>query len=336
MASVASQVVFHPLVSQSLKVGNTTLGRDKAYRAVQYLARFIAWYLLSKGNKLDAARWSALKSHLALARKLLRLGKPVEHLQAALKAAFANAPPAEQLTTIARQLAYFGYLSFDALVWANSIKFLNLQPATAQRVSRISNRFWLAGILVSLAHGAVKVGVRLTDDVQITRLTKETKALKSRHMSEKDVACSHSLCSARAATREQIYIDALDAWIPAAALGLTTVNDGFLGLAGYVSYMRLHCGILMLLADSPPPSSLFARHGPPRVLRLSKPLHDLLGRNVQYQSPSLCPLLLMRCYVYPAVTQSDKSHITMDGDDELRSCDPLYSTSTACLRYAGW
>ena len=36
-----------------------------------------------------------------------------------------------------------------------------------------------------------------------------------------------SLCSARAATREQIYIDALDAWIPAAALGLTTVNDGF-------------------------------------------------------------------------------------------------------------
>ena len=75
-----------------------------------------------------------------------------------MKAAFANAPPAEQLTTVARQLAYFGYLSFDALVWANSIKFLNLNPATAQRVSRISNRFWLAGILVSLAHGAVKVG----------------------------------------------------------------------------------------------------------------------------------------------------------------------------------
>ncbi|KAL1693090.1 peroxisomal biogenesis factor 11-domain-containing protein [Schizophyllum commune] len=285
MASVASQVVFHPLVSQSLKVGNTTLGRDKAYRAVQYLARFIAWYLLSKGNKLDAARWNALKSHLALARKLLRLGKPVEHLQAALKAAFANAPPAEQLTTIARQLAYFGYLSFDALVWANSIKFLNLQPATAQRVSRISNRFWLAGILVSLAHGAVK----LIDDVQITRLTKETKALKSRHMSEKDVVTAEALCSARAATREQIYIDALDAWIPAAALGLTTVNDGFLGLAGYVSHMPFRCAFLMPLAESSPPSSLFARHGLLRVLLPSKPFRDLPGRNVQYQSPSLCP-----------------------------------------------
>ncbi|KAL1749067.1 peroxisomal biogenesis factor 11 [Schizophyllum fasciatum] len=232
MASVASQVVFHPLVSQSLRVGNTTLGRDKTYRAVQYLARFIAWYLLSKGNKLDAARWNALKSHLALARKLLRLGKPVEHLQLALKAAFASARPAEQITTVARQLAYFGYLSFDALVWANAIKFLNLSPDTAQKVSRISNRFWLAGILVSLTHGAVK----------ITRLTQEAKSLKSRHLSEKDVGEAQALAqqvvaaeAARAATREQIYIDVLDAWIPASALGLTTVNDGFLGLAGFVT-----------------------------------------------------------------------------------------------------
>ena len=118
-----------------------------------------------------------------------------------------------------------------------------------------------------------------------------------------------SLCSARAATREQIYIDALDAWIPAAALGLTTVNDGFLGLAGYVSHMRLRRAFLMPLADSPPPSSLFARRGRPRVLRPSKLLLHLIGPNVQYQLPSLCPLnaLLMRCYVYPAVNELNKS-----------------------------
>ena len=117
------------------------------------------------------------------------------------------------------------------------------------------------------------------------------------------------LCSARAATREQIYIDALDAWIPAAALGLTTVNDGFLGLAGYVSHMRLQYAFLMPFADSPPPSSRSARHGLLRVLRPSKPLRDLLCRNVQYQLPSLCPLnaLLMRCYVYPAVNELNKS-----------------------------
>ncbi|KAG6911868.1 hypothetical protein DXG01_000115 [Tephrocybe rancida] len=117
MASVASQIILHPLVSQSLKFGSTTLGRDKAYRAVQYFARFFSWHLLNKGDKLDAARWNALKSHLGTARKLLRLGKPIEHLQAALRASFASGPAVEQILTIGRQLGYFGYLSYDALVW---------------------------------------------------------------------------------------------------------------------------------------------------------------------------------------------------------------------------
>lgn len=39
------------------------------YRATQYFARFFAWYLISRGHKVDAVSWNALKSHLALARK---------------------------------------------------------------------------------------------------------------------------------------------------------------------------------------------------------------------------------------------------------------------------
>jgi len=141
MATVASQVVFHPLVSQSLKYGGTTLGRDKAYRAVQYFARFYAWRLLNKGDKEEAARWANLKSHLGTARKLMRLGKPMEHLQAALKASFTPGPLVETITTVARQVGYFGYLTYDALVWANSIKFLKLDPLTAQRVAKRAFQF---------------------------------------------------------------------------------------------------------------------------------------------------------------------------------------------------
>ena len=84
-------------------------------------------------------RWNALKSHLALARKrtppfqnlqrfghvltpcsVLRLGKPLEHLQAALRAAQSTGDLKEQLTTIARQLGYFGYLAHDAVVWVRA------------------------------------------------------------------------------------------------------------------------------------------------------------------------------------------------------------------------
>lgn len=47
----------------------------------------------------------------------MRLGKPMEHLQAALKAGLAPGPLAETITTVARQIGYFGYLSYDVLVW---------------------------------------------------------------------------------------------------------------------------------------------------------------------------------------------------------------------------
>lgn len=47
----------------------------------------------------------------------MRLGKPIEHLQAALRAAQTTGEVAEQLATIGRQIGYFGYLTYDAVVW---------------------------------------------------------------------------------------------------------------------------------------------------------------------------------------------------------------------------
>lgn len=41
--------------------------------------------------------------------------------------------------------------------------------------------------------------------------------------------------SLRADTRYQFIIDLLDIWIPASNLGLVNVNDGVVGLAGWVS-----------------------------------------------------------------------------------------------------
>jgi len=230
MANVASQIILHPTASSTLKILGTTVGRDKVYRATQFFARFFAWYLISGGRKADAVRWNALKSHLALARKLLRLGKPLEHLQAALRAAQSAGDLKEQLTTIARQLGYFGYLAYDAAAWANAIRFITLKPETSQKVQKISNRFWLAGILFSLTHGILKVG----------RLTKETR--KIRGVDEKNIGEENArksqlrtLQTMRAATRQQFIIDILDVWLPAANLGLVNLNDGTLGIFGVIS-----------------------------------------------------------------------------------------------------
>ncbi|CAE6536706.1 unnamed protein product [Rhizoctonia solani] len=233
MAAVASQVVLHPLVSQSIKLLGTTLGRDKIYRTAQYFARFLAWVLLARGYKLEASRWNSLKNALASGRKLMRLMKPVEHLQAALRASQLSTLrtyPFEQYTTIARQISYAGYLSLDAIVWLNSIRFLNLTPASSTKVNKASQRFWLSGILFSIVHGLVRVA----------RLANEAKRLRS--VSEKGVGADVDRSSKamaldidRYSTRYQLIQDSFDFFLPASNLGLVGVNDGVAGIIGVIT-----------------------------------------------------------------------------------------------------
>jgi len=231
MATVASQLILHPVVSQGLKILSTTIGRDKAYGAIQGFARFYTWLLLSSNNKADAAKWNALKSHLALGRKLLRLAKPVEHLQAALRATQTTGPLGEQLTTVARQLAYFFYLSYDAIVWVNAIKFISLSPERAEKVNKIANRFWLSGIILSIINSGLKTQ-RITSE--ISRLQRAAVDEKVSSVVDRE-AKLHGLEAAQAATKQQFVIDVLDFWSPATAIGLVNLNDGVVGIFSFIT-----------------------------------------------------------------------------------------------------
>ncbi|KIM85398.1 hypothetical protein PILCRDRAFT_360634 [Piloderma croceum F 1598] len=228
---MASQIILHPIASHTLKLWSTTLGRDKTYRTIQYFSRFLAWYLIRQGDKGNAVKWNALKSALGTGRKMMRLGKPLEHLQAALRATTGTGPMGEQITTIGRQLGYAGYLAYDSIIWANSVNFVKLSKQTKERLEKISNRFWLAGILFNLAHALLKAA----------RLANEVKKLRSPRGGERKGddaernAKYHSLQTARAALRYQFVIDSLDVWLPATNLGFVHLDDGILGFTGTVT-----------------------------------------------------------------------------------------------------
>ena len=107
-------------------------------------------------------------------RLVMRLGKPMEHLQAALRASASDTSSVETLLFIARHIGYFAFLSYDTIAWvchficnsqltrfcillqAHAVRFINLSKETAQRVLRRSSQFWFASILFSLAHGSLK------------------------------------------------------------------------------------------------------------------------------------------------------------------------------------
>jgi peroxin-11B len=104
----------------------------------------------------------------------MRLGKPLEHLQAAVKASHSTAlslHTAERFTSIGRQLSYAGYLALDAVVWANSIKFISLVPSKAEKSLKASLRFWFVGILFGLGNGLLKVGYHIDSVLEERKLT---------------------------------------------------------------------------------------------------------------------------------------------------------------------
>jgi hypothetical protein len=67
---------------------------------------------------------------------VLRLGKPMEHLQAALRASLTPGPAAEQVVNIGRQLGYFGYLTLDAFAWVSSFNGDSMNALTESLLYR--------------------------------------------------------------------------------------------------------------------------------------------------------------------------------------------------------
>ncbi|BGP54778.1 hypothetical protein JCM8202_003287 [Rhodotorula sphaerocarpa] len=237
--TVVHQLVLHPAVTAALKVGSTTVGRDKLYRAIQYYARFLAYFCLRKGySKETVARLQALKSTLALSRKLMRIGKPFEHLQAAIKG-IDLADPVLKITTVGRQLGYAGYLMNDTLVWLHTAKVRPFSPPTIAAIQQRAARLWFTGIAFSLVSSLYK----------LYGLQQRQQAV-AKGYSEKDgqAADLRTIKTQQAAVRYQLTQDALDILIPAGTLGYHSLDDGVIGLVGTVtSFMGLRTQVQKVL-----------------------------------------------------------------------------------------
>ncbi|PKI82401.1 Peroxisomal membrane protein PMP27 [Malassezia vespertilionis] len=228
MASV-QQIVMHPYVSQLLKFWSTTVGRDKSARTVQYLSRFLAWYYMTVGApKESVARFSSIKSNIGLSRKLFRIGKFLEHFQAALKATSIS-DAVVRFTAIGRQLGYAMYLILDALQWAHGAKAVQFSKETYERISKNAARFWLTGLTFSLISGVYK-SYNLAQRAkwcQRPRATPEKEAERRVEL--------HQIAADTKAVRLQMFQDCCD-WVnPGTSTGWINANDGIIGIAGTIS-----------------------------------------------------------------------------------------------------
>lgn len=220
---VADALVYHPSVSHYLKFVATTVGRDKVLRTLQYFARFYAWYLFrTNGAPGEIAPWEAVKKQFGLARKLMRFGKNVEHFKAAAIAADSKSlDPVTKYCTVGRQLGYAGYLTFDMATVLDAAG-IRKSPA-AKGLQTHAYRFWLMGLLFSAIGGTYKM---YSLKQQESRVNKED---------GEGVVTLKRIEKERAATSLQLFSDLCDLTVPSSALGYTSFDDGFVGLAGTMS-----------------------------------------------------------------------------------------------------
>lgn len=220
---VADAVIYHPSVAHYLKFVASTVGRDKLLRTLQYFSRFYAWYLYrTNGTKGEIAPFEAIKKQFGLARKLMRVGKNVEHLKAAAVAADSKTiDPVLRYAAVGRQLGYAGYLTFDALTVLDSLGVRKWEGAKSAQ--REAYRFWAMGILCSI----------VAQSYTLYRL-REREAKVDKKEGE-GVVEAKRIAIERAASQLQLLSDLCDFTVPVSALAWIGFDDGIVGLAGTLS-----------------------------------------------------------------------------------------------------
>jgi len=193
-------------------------------RTVQYFARFLAWYLYRTNRPLASiAPFDATKKQLGTARKLMRVGKFVEHFKAAALASdAASLDPVIRATTVGRQLGYALYMLLDS---ANILDAAGIRKSpAAPALLRRANQAWLSGLAFSIAHGVYALyGLRARG------------AAVAASGDPEKVVEQKKLVRELGAVKVQLLSDLCDVTIPATALGWVQLDDGIVGLAGTTS-----------------------------------------------------------------------------------------------------
>ncbi|KAM9923399.1 hypothetical protein OXX59_005201 [Metschnikowia pulcherrima] len=215
---VADTIIYHPTVSKLLRFLDSSPKREKSFRLVAYLSRFLAYYLQRRGFSHEIIKkFTDLKSHATFIRKGLRFLKPLNHLQAASQA-YDNKLMDRVLSssTVVRNLGYAGYLTLDTVTFFKMLGIVDKKKYS--QVPIWSARCWLVGLAAGVVHSLRTYSINTA---------------KLAHIDEKDAgaALEHKIFTAK----RKLVWDLLDMFICLNSLGALHFSEGDIGFAGIVT-----------------------------------------------------------------------------------------------------
>ena len=150
----------------------------------------------------------------------------IDNLRSALHTIHLASPVLRILVTLMR-ICRGLYLLIDHLLWASRMKLVSIDE---RFWSRLSNRFWLAAIFLSLMRDLYEF---------LVALRHQKNRLNQYRSSSTPAATPRAVVSGVLQTHPALVVDTVknvtDFWIPASRLDMVNLPSGVVGLAGMVS-----------------------------------------------------------------------------------------------------
>ncbi|KAJ2779550.1 Peroxisomal membrane protein PMP27 [Coemansia javaensis] len=244
--SSAKRVVLAAANSRALDVyvgyTNLLVGRDKACRLGQYLARFLAYVVARRiarqGKTAGLVAWLAtlakVQQALGTTRKVMRAGKFVNFAQLAARAIAAAAPGDDEVAWalgLAQKLGMCVFMAADTLgLLGTTLALVRLRDPA--HVARVAQRGWLCALAAQALLAVYQlraVSIRAADLRRVrSHIEKTDDAMGDRECAIEERA----LAVQRAGLSRQLAAAALDLTIPLKGLGILPLNEGLVALAG--------------------------------------------------------------------------------------------------------
>lgn len=156
---------------------------------------------------------------------VFRIGKSIDSLRTAMQTIHLTNPMLRFLVTLT-QISRGLYLLIDHLIWASKMQLVSIND---RFWGRLSNRFWLVAITLSLLRDLYELLVAIR--LEKNRVSQYT---PSSGRSTPGALISAALCSNPALALDVVK-NVMDMWIPASYLDLITLPSGIVGMVGVVS-----------------------------------------------------------------------------------------------------
>ncbi|KAF5280290.1 hypothetical protein FQR65_LT03099 [Abscondita terminalis] len=227
-----------------INLNNQTAGRDRIARLLQYLSRFL-WHRLEQYNKNGVHNLKRLEFQLSSFRKLLRFGRCVDSLYAALKVV-KHPDLTIRITLTLSKLYNFLFLLADHILW---IGRADLYQVNTDKWGKFCNRYWLYSIAMNLIRDFYEV-------LQVLKFNRHKILPKDGCHNIRDYFRCSTKVLACVQIHQNVVIDTIknscDLFIPLTALGHVKLSPGAIGLLGVISSVAGLFTLLQPLAKLTP------------------------------------------------------------------------------------